>query len=841
MIEAYISGSKGMAALIKGVEAQLYQVGKLEPTLISSHVAQQIFSSATDLITLNKTSKDRAIKTLYKENNKSSGLVVLLTILDSDIGLALKIPLIGHLNSLFEKDDDLYPYLCNVMFTRPLPDNSINSIPEGMFSSVNKVYELVDLLFSCQDRIKKCSDIFTSICDKRKLDSKQSNHLEGMLVNQSFFYSLVAEKADIKFFNNTLFTLITKLKSADISDYIQLVACIKSDFKPLINKAKDSGDSKAFAHEVAEIKSNDNDKYKVKIKKSNNRVAYHRVITQLRAVKTKLRSHSISQAKSLATELIKFQVANGDSEFAAQSLCQLSEYAKKLKQFELQLEWALEATKVAPLDFRTFGHVADAYIHLENINDAQHYFEICLKAQDDNRIYGLSGLARIERSRYNFGAAMEYIETAIDECGKDSTPYLIRAELLRDQHLYSDSEKAYDYICREYPELSLAHCGKASVLAEQKKFVEAEAVYRCALSNYPNTVDKKNILSGLGFLMGRLGRFKESHQLLDECIKLSTYEDIVPHISQAKVMEMQGRFKDAEKKLEDLVSCRVQFSDVVEQSLNLYLKTNQLGKAQDLYDKTSAKIKESDLVRIRYSQLLKQQNKFELALQVIDKLRQDKPKYMIAMNERAAIFKTQGLYKQALLQYREVLKIQKFDRIANLGVQAINYAFNRTVTIKNVIGNVDIVNPKTIEDYQTIGNIGLLKLSKGQIKEGKELLLQSYNCDFKSLQTKFNSGLSLASLMLNQKGAALKQVKKPTDIISSIQKAVVYGEQGNKAQVVNNLNKLNINAPPFTNRILEMIRMKYISAANDDYISQDNCISQEDIYHEQLKNMLIAA
>ena len=42
--------------------------------------------------------------------------------------------------------------------------------------------------------------------------------------------------------------------------------------------------------------------------------------------------------------------------------------------YEIQLEWALRATEVAPLDYRTFGHVADAYLNLENILDAEKTF-----------------------------------------------------------------------------------------------------------------------------------------------------------------------------------------------------------------------------------------------------------------------------------------------------------------------------------------------------------------------------------------------------------------------------------------------------------------------------------
>ncbi|MFT5759686.1 MAG: tetratricopeptide (TPR) repeat protein, partial [Alteromonadaceae bacterium] len=738
-----------------------------------------------------------------------------------------------HLNTLFTKDIEVYEYVCNVIFTRPLPANSIQSIPSSVLPENAKVYDLLKSLFVCQIKIKECHDLFTSICTRRGLKPLQSSYVEGLLVNQGFFYNFASQQADSTFLNKIHFLLLSKLKIAKIEDFVHFAGCIKTDFKTLVNFHSTSKTNFPRVNDIEEKE--DKIKYEAKVKKPSNRDAYKRVTTQLAEIKKKLREQQILPAKRMADGLITSQVRDGGSEFAALSLCQLSEYAKNLNLFELQLEWALKATTVAPLDYRTFGHVADAYINLEQIDEARKNFETCLQAHDDNRIYGLSGLARIERSRSNLPEAIEYIETAIKECGKDHVPYLIKAELLRDQHKYEESEKIYNFVCREFPEFPIGLCGKAAVLAEQKKFEDAEATYKLALQNYPKNDDKVMTLSGLGFLVARLGRFKESYKLLDESISLSTYENIIPHTSKARVLQMEGRLKDSEKQLKLLLNGRTQFVEVVEQLLELYLKTNQLEKAQKLYAKMEPTVKQSDLVQIRYSQLLKQQNKFEDALQIIDKIRAKKPRYTLAMNERAAIFKTEGKYNQATTQYREVLKINKFDRTANFGIQVINHIFNRNVKLDNLITNSDIDNPKTIDDYQTIGNIGLLKLSKGEIKEGKKLLLQSYNSNFKSLQSKFDAGLSLASLMLNQKGAALKPVKKPMSIIGSIQKTIVYGEQGKTAQVVNSLNNLNEHVPPFSARIIEMISQKYASAANDDRISQD------DIYKEQLKNMLLAA
>jgi tetratricopeptide (TPR) repeat protein len=838
-MEAYISGTAGMAAIIKGANAELYQVDKADSIAMKSEVAHRILSSNNDVVFLGNTDKANVLKKLNSETNKTQSLMVFLTILDSAVEKESRNALALHLEDVFLKDIKSYNYVCNVMFARPLPDNSIKFIPGDTIPENSKVFCLLNSLFLCQPKIKEYSNIFMSICKNRGLNSNQSSYVEGLLVNEEFFYRISSQQADINFLNKVHFLLISKLKNTDIVDYIHFSSCIKTEFKPLVNSKVTVTVDHTIYQNKEDIYHEDiyhEDVHQDKVKKHSNIEAYRRVQRELASIKTQLREEAIPTAKRMADELISHQIQDGNNEYAAQSLCQLSEYAKNLNLFEIQLEWALRATEVAPLDYRTFGHAADAYLNLENILDAESAFKLCINSHGDSRVYGLTGLSRIERSRYNLATALDYIEDAIRECGNDHVPYLIKAELLRDQHKYTESEEVYDFVCRNYPEFVIPQCGKAAVLAEQKKFEEAEAMYKLALKNYPEIDDKRYILTGLGFLIARLGRFQESHKFLDESISLATFEDIVPAISKAKVLQMEGRFKDSETLLMSLLNGRAQFVDVVEQLLELYLQTNELKKAQSLYDSATTKIREFDSIQIRYSQLLRKQNKFKDALVVIDKIRAMKPRHTIAMNERAAIFKIQGRYNKARQQYREILNINRFDRRASFGLQAINHIFKKAINIDSVIATANTLAPKTIEDYQTIGNIGLLKLATGDVKEGKKLLLKSYNCEFKSLKIRFNTGLSLASLMLRQTNAALKPIKKPLSTVASIQRTLVYCVQGKKDRVEGDLRQLSsVTTPPFANRIIEMINKKYLSAANDESITQD------DIFQEQLKNMLIAA
>jgi tetratricopeptide (TPR) repeat protein len=832
-MEAYVSGTAGMAAIIQGLNAELYYADKRDYLCITSQAAKQIFSAKDDTIILRDSEKKEVLNKLAKETNKSTSLMLLLTILDTETDNSSKIMLAKYLEELFTKDVNAYDYVCNIIFTRPLPSDEFKLFPKSLISETNKTYSLINLILECQSKIKESHSVFDSLCNKYGLEEKLVSLIEGKLVNASFFYTIASNQACDKFLNKIHFMLLSDLKSTGMSDLINFTSSFKTQFKPFIHNVKerlvkvDHFDS----HDIQSEKS----KYEHKVKKPSNSEAFENARTQLKSIKNKLRSKHITSAKKMARELINSQVSNGSSQFAAQSLCQLSEFAKNLKFYDLQLEWALEAAKVAPLDYRTYGHVADSYINLEDYIGAQKYFELCLKADDDNRIYGLTGLARIERSRYNLSAALIHADQAIEECGKDFVPYLIKAELLRDQHRYSESEEIYNIVCKNFPEEVIPHCGKAAVLADQKQFEDAEKTYKFALNNYSKPEEQCKILSGLGFLVARLGRFAESYKFLDESIALASYEDIVPLASKATVLQMEGRFKESEKLLLSMSNRTSLYSAVVEQLLSLYLKTHELKKAETLYNNAPTSIKNSETVQIRYSQLLKQQNKFDLALEVIDKLRSSKPMYTTAMNARASIFKEMGQFKSALIQYKEVLKVNKYDRTASFGIESVSFILDGQSEIINPIDAVENDSLITIEDYQSVGNLALLKLARGEAKAAKILLQKVCNSNFSSLNYNYSPALSLASLMLNQKAAALKAIKKPMNIIAYVQKALVLGEQGNKMQLLNSLNKLDDYLPDFSLKILEMIKDKYLKAANDEYISSD------EIYQEQLKNMLIAA
>jgi tetratricopeptide (TPR) repeat protein len=826
-MEAYVSGSAGIAAIVDGRRVKIYRDIKDGPIDSSIDEMENIFKSCDDRITLEDTNIKAALQKLDAEKGKTSALFLILAILDSSIEEEDKSDLMLCLDDIFNENVSIYYYIVNVLFSRELPENSIKKTPKSLIKS--KTTSLLNLLFDRQTHIRENSNKFFNLCGDSEMTPYQCKYIEGLLINEGFFYSAAENQLNGKLFSSINFSINQALRNLKVTNAVPLGQSFKNTFKHLVANTESLPKQVDYRNEKNEIDKEFRGPTRKKPEVSAFD-AYISVSSQIENIHRLLKSNDIVAAKRMATELEDSQSKDGVYTFAAQTLCQISGFAKNLKLFDLELEWALKACNIAPEDMRTYGHVADAFLSVENIDKAAEYFEHCLRDVGDNRIFGLTGLARIERIRSNPEVGLAHIEQALNECQTDAAPYNIKAELLRDCHRYEEAYFVYDFACNAFPESLMAQNGRASVLVDQKKFIEAEQAYKSILKNYNKPEDIAVAASALGFLLARLGRFAEAYKYLDKSIANSKFEDIIPEMSKARALKMQGEFKKSESLLRKLIQTRPQFPDPTDELMSLMMETGRLDDARSLYASSSKNTQKELNVQLKYSQLLKLEFNFELALQVIDKVRSEHPRFISGMIERASILKMSGNFESAKRQYQEAQKINKNDLRVRFGIRFIEQILNSGKTFSDI----NLNKPQTLEDYQSIGSNGLLELSKGNTKNAKALLTVACNCPFLSIKQTFSPSLSMVNLLLNQKRPALKHVKKPTNLLSIIQKSVVHGAQGKIDQLRAILPKINSSSPMFTDKIIAMLYSKYLAANDENY-------SESDIHNEQIRNFLIAA
>jgi tetratricopeptide (TPR) repeat protein len=829
-MEAYVSGSANRAAIINGNTALLFVTGKNEPVEVNSNDALNFFLRLEDSVHLSNKPKAEVLRKLNIESSKSNALAMLSFILDNNYDINEKLILVNRLNELL-LNDEVYDFVCKIMFARPLPSESINGIPSVIEKGHIRLYTLVEMLLSSQDLVSSVCLEVNSFLRSKEVYLNDRNLIEGILVNNSFFYSVVTNQFDLKKFQTIKFDVVNKLKHSNITDVIhfgsELCKIIQSKINSNTQKTKRN---KFNPIEEDDYSDNFETIYKPNRRTENRTDVYLRVKKQIKSITEMLNSSKILQAKRSIEELKASQLEREDNEYAALSLCTISEHAKKLSMFDLQLEYALEASRLAPQDYRTYGHVADAYLNNENVLLAEKYFNKSLQGDIKNQIYSLTGLARIEKQKYNFELALQKINKAAEMEYNDIVPILTKAEILRELHHYEEAEKVYSSLKNQFPENSRAVFGHASLQAEQRKFPKAIEIYKFGLSNYQDKESQSVGKSALGFLYARLGKRGDAKKLLTEACKLNKYESITPHMCLAKAYRFEGNVSRAQSELLQLLKNRPHFSEIADELIDLYLSTGEVKKARVLFDSLKPKLKESKSLQLRNAQIFKQAGDYESAIVIVDKIKQERPKYLSCLLERASIFKMLGNYREARKQYEGVLKINRYNRTAKFNIHALNKLENKNVSISNL----DVELTETVDDFESIAQVGLLELSIGKPKEGKEKLLKAYNSGFGVFKNALSSNLSMASIRLGQVNAAIKPVKKPVNSIEHIQKAIVLLEQKKMDLFNKQLLIVDKVAPPFARNLVKM--MKNISkAANDDLFSTDEIID------EQIKVMLIAA
>ena len=832
-MRAFISGKARIAALSDGDKVNLHQYKTDDSKLLYQHESDMIFNALTDTIVLENTNSKSALKALDFEVNKSDALILLLTLLDNAIPDTSKLALALPLNSLLD-NESIATYLNGVMYSRPLPSNSISKKPECILNQVPIVERTLSNLFQHQGAINKTYQTFLEICKKYKLPDNNIQKTEGILVNNAVNFKYITGKTCKRKVGEIHFACIQDFNKNNISNGIAVIQEYLNQLKTWVT-VTDTKDPSA----VRKLQTNEQI-VRTTERKSNrtqqsSTKSYQQVKTQIQQIQTNLRNNELEKAERFAKELVASQVDRGDSSFAALSLCQISEYAKKLEKYDLQLKWALEATEVWPDDIRTYGHLADAYLQNERLEDARISFNKCLEGGSDSREYGLSGLARIERSLCNYEEGIKYIDLAISESIAGNNALAIRAELLRDAGKLEQALEAYQHLVTLSPDLFSHLCGLASVFTDLRRFKEAEEIYKEALSLQHSTSDQVVALSGLGTLLSRQGRFREAHDKLDQCISFGNYENYIPHIIKAKTYRLEGKFKEAEQLLLASYSNKDHFIGISLSLIELYIDNFHLNKANKQIDLSKKKHGKDEELLLLESRVLMKNAKYGEALSILETIKANKPKMITALLERADILKISGNFKEAKKQYEEILIINPSERRASSGLKLIIELTGQEQAREISSNFYDNSTPSTIEDFAQAGVDGLILLSKGKTKEAKKLLLLSYNSGFEPLQNQFGAALSMVKILQKQKASAIKPVKKSTTPISLIQKAIVYGELGNIQYVKRSIDAINHDLSPSSKKVVSLITRKYLNKDEKDKPNYD------DIAKEQINSFLLAA
>ncbi|WP_165728855.1 tetratricopeptide repeat protein [Pseudoalteromonas sp. 31A1] len=848
-MDVYVSSSAGLALNFNGSAVSMYKHGTPTQEEISVESANSILKK-NSFYSVTVRDKKHIRQRLYRDTQNSQSLLLFLMLFDGSIDRESKLLLIKELDSVFQKDDECYQYVANVMYSRNLELFDAKKLP-NLDDDTSFCVKLLNSLISSQDKIKTLTISINDLCYEYSYGAKVRSLIEGFLVSKKISEKLFSGNLElVQLQQELLFELTPKLKELSDNGAVPFTNQLKSILESYCDSESRKQPSKS--KNISSMMDNSSlvtEKF-IRSKPKQAHISQTGILESVNKKIDNIKKHLKNGRYGVLTQeidsLVEYQLFNGGNQYAAISLCRLSESAKRLTLFDLQLEWSLKASKLAPEDYRTYGHVADAYLNLENYHEAMSFFETCLDGDVDSYLFGIVGKARAYVGMHNFPQAWECITEAEKFNDKNANMLFVKGDMLRAAGRYSEALEVYRIIQREVPEDSKGYLGEGSVHAELKSYDKSLEVYSQALSLYSDRETQRVVYCAMSYIYAKTGKFDTAEKLINEASCFSTYEDIFTDLTKARVLHFKGDTAKACLFLTKVATEKPHFHELHSELLYLLTSKKDYKSAIQHYNLITNDFKNKPSIQLKYAMLRKAQGLYLEALTILDELKKSHPKYTMGLVERARILKEQGLFQASREQYKEVLSFNSLDSRALLGIQYLNAlttengqkqrkeAYPNDSKVSNI---EDIEDIEDIEGLNEAVEFAIIKLSS-DARASKKIMLKAYHTklNFKGIYgTQLSACLSIASLKQKQNKAAFRFVKKVESYNDALQKAIIYGEQGKKHLVLDALNANGVIYPEFAQGLKEMVIEKYLKAQNDD------TYTLECLLDEQLKVIYRAA
>lgn len=233
-------------------------------------------------------------------------------------------------------------------------------------------------------------------------------------------------------------------------------------------------------------------------------------LEQQHAILARVADGDYENARKFARELAQRQLASNDRHYLTKSLTRLSQGAREMEAFELDLEWSHEAVGCNADDARAHTQYADALLQAGRYDDAIEQFRRA--GELGERGYAATGYARTMRHLGRFDEALQAYGVAIrDHQGTEHEIYALvgTSNVMADKGNMEAAVAHASEVAARFPGEHVARLNLATLLTRRARFQEAwheflEAEKLCK--------DKSPVLSGLAEICRRTGRLEEARR-----------------------------------------------------------------------------------------------------------------------------------------------------------------------------------------------------------------------------------------------------------------------------------------------------------------------------------------
>jgi tetratricopeptide (TPR) repeat protein len=796
MMQALISGQAARVVFVQGAEINFIDAespDEFHP--IGRHEIRHVLGFAEDVEVINVAEPQDAFARLLEKYNLNRAIVLLDIAIDSDYEDDIRISAAHEFVEII-KDDSSYFSVNNHVYS--FYNEKINiEQKDGIFKDNIRFIDYINNLHVLQIHIVALNNALQMSFERNNIDQLGRKIFLSAAVSRGIFRNLVEARGDGSRVNDATLSGYMALK-----DVVDARLIIQEWTREFIEK-RTRKSLKQLEREFEELESESYNSGKL-IDGSRHEI-FKGIKAQQAAIIGRLESHDISSARRFAVQLVEYQLRNGGPSYAAKSLSLLATEARRRGQHSVELEWARDATELAPDDGVAHGLLADTYLQMLRLEEAKRAFEKSIAFGEI--VFGRAGLARTLKVSGSLDEALKAFKTLSEEVPDEHEEanyvWAGYAGVLRDMWRFNEALDVADAALERLPESPSLHCLKASVLADLGRLEEAAAWFKASADRFP---DEPVPYCGYASVLAKAGKLEEAlaayRSAKDQFPNIST-----PVIGYAGVLRSKGR---ADEALELLAEASSRFPHELGPYCGLaetYRDMGDLDAAVRAYDDAIAKFDLDVVARNGRANILKLSGRYEDALQAYDENVRDFPYDIVGRSGRADLLKRLGSYAEAAEAYGKIQEIQPNYVAAAYSMAAVWAAMGR---YEDALQLLPEGLPEREEEWIAYHVRGMIYLGLQNIEKAIEIFEYGLsNGPFYRQKAYFRSGLASARMQQRDfEGAAdiLRGSKEPFERLMLIH---ALAEVGRTEEAAVRYKAMNDNLPGLAGELRMELGARY--------------------------------
>src|SRR6185369_3181837 len=701
-MDAIISAKAGLAIFVRGNETSVFNINDLETeSIYPVSSIRYLLSGANDVRKIKNITREESFSLLQKECSKSRAITMTLILLDEmeeneTIDLTIEC-----LQDLLV-DTDVLDHVENTLYSNIMPENANLLRANEYAKSIDKLSLILNDVEKNSQLILKFRKRWDSLSEDIFADPMDKILCEECLVSTGVFKELVKAGSDPKKFSLAhlrCLNVLQKYKNSRtvvsqwLTGLIPEKAQIPVSFNPQFHD---------FSFGTA---NNDKGYFKPKLKPHD---AYQNALKQKTAINLLLKTGDWAKTRRYVEDLISSQRKSSEPEHISKSLCDLSQHAKLVKNYSLQLELAKRATEISSDDGWAYCQVAEAYICLAQFDNAIENFK--LAETYGQHEYSNNGFARILKEQGRFDEAIAVYQKLMVDYPYSSYVSNCYAETLRDAWRIDDALAVYDYAIENLPYGSTTYCGKASILKSIGKLDEAITLFEYA-RNIGD--DSHYIGTGIADVYRIQGEYDKSLVEYDKVIKKFP-DEIVPRCAKAHVLRAKG----------DLPSALIEFQNISKefpydfQSKEGIAETlkemKEYVKSMEIFDEIIKKFPMASWARNGRANLFKCMGEYSASLKAYDENVKDFPYDLVAWGGRADLLKQLGDLDESIKAFTRISELNPYDKSSVYSIAAIYVVKGQ---YDQALKLLPTEVPKYRDDWFAYHVKGMIYMKSGRVEE----------------------------------------------------------------------------------------------------------------------------